>query len=132
MTTGAMIIGELLRADPNVTGRVRVEDIKAGRLPDDVTLPALLVRVVSTVERHPLRRGPLTRTTDRVAVTVRAESYRDQKEIMGLVRDCCAGLTGSIGGGLNVSILTAGAGPELDGPGNTFERTQDFRVSHDA
>lgn len=51
---------------------------------------------------------------------------------MKLVRDCCAGRTGNIGGGVNVSILTAGRGPELNGPGNTYERTADFRVSYDA
>ena len=41
-------------------------------------------------------------------------------------------LTGDIGGALRVSILTAGLGPSLNGPGNSFEQTQDFRVSWDA
>jgi len=29
-------------------------------------------------------------------------------------------------------VLTAGAGPELNGPGDSFERNQDFTVSYDA
>ena len=130
--TGVDIIGALLRESAAVQALVPAERIKAGRLPDDVALPALLVAVTSEMERQQLKRGATTRTTQRVSVTVRAASYRDQREAIHLVRDCCAGRTGDVGGGSRVSILTAGAGPDLDGPGNTFERTQDFRVSYDA
>lgn len=130
--TGADIIGTLLRADGDVLALVAIADIKGGRLPDDADLPALLVKVTTTVERQSLTRSALVRTVDRVSVTVRAETYEDQREAIRLVRACCAGRTGDIAGALSVSILTAGAGPELDGPGNTFERTQDFRVSFDA
>jgi hypothetical protein len=132
MTTGVDIVGTLLRQDTNVIAMVPAESIKAGRLPDDVQLPALLVKATSTVERQALKRGPTTRTIDRVSVTVRAASYREQRLVMRRVRACCAGLTGDIAGGIRVSILTAGTGPELDGPANTFERTQDFKVSYDA
>lgn len=130
--TGADIIGSLLRADDEVLDLVAIGNIKGGRLPDDVTLPALLVKVISTVERQALKRSALTRTVDRVAVTVRAANYQDQRLAMQLARKCCAGRTGDLAGALRVSILSAGTGPELDGPGNTFERTQDFRVSYDA
>lgn len=130
--TGADIIGLLLRADDDVLALVALADIKGGRLPDDSGLPALLVRVTSTIERQALKRSALTRTVDRVSVTVRAENYAQQRQALQLVRTCCAGLAGDIAGALRVSILTAGAGPDVDGPGNTFERTQDFRVSFDA
>ncbi len=130
--SGVDIIGTLLREDPDVLDLVPETNIKAGRLPDSVTLPALLVKATSTVERQTLKRGSTTRTIDRVSVTVRAASYRDQRLAMRLVTTCCAGRTGNVGGGVRVSILTAGTGPELDGPGNSFERTQDFRVSYDA
>lgn len=130
--TGADIVGALLRADPAVTALIAVPSIKLGKLPDGVTLPALLVRVVSSTEQQPLKRGEKTRTIDRVSVAVRAVSYRDQTLAMRLVRNCCAGKTGAVGGGENVSILTAGKGPDLNGPGNSFEQTQDFRVSFDA
>lgn len=130
--TGVDIIGTLLREDADVLNLVPETNIKAGRLPDAVSLPALLVKATSTVERQTLKRGPTTRTIDRVSVTVRAANYRDQRLAMRLVTTCCAGRTGDIGGALSVSILTAGKGPELDGPGNTFERTADFRVSYDA
>lgn len=130
--TGTEIIGALLLESVELTAIVAAPRIKAGRLPDGTSLPALLIRTVSSVEFQPLRRGNIVRTTDRVSVAVRASSYREQVQIMRLVRKCCAGRTGDIGGGVRVSILTAGTGPDVNGPGDTFEQTQDFRVSFDA
>jgi hypothetical protein len=127
--TGTRIIGALLRADQNVLGAVVTASIKAGRLPDSVTLPALLVRTVSNIERQPLKRAGWVRQTDRVSVAVRAENYDQKDAIIALVKACCAG---DIGGGIRVSITTAGLGADVNGPGDTFEQTQDFRVSFDA
>lgn len=140
--SGLEIIGGLLREDAallayfrtatGLPGLLSEDQIKGGKLPDDTVLPALLVKEESKVERQPLKRQAKTRTVDRVSVTVRATTHRDQRRVMDLVRDCCAGRTGNIGGSPNVSIGTVGTGPELNGPGDTFERTQDFRVSYDA
>jgi hypothetical protein len=130
--TGVDIVGALLRADAALTAIVPTDRIKAGGLPDGVALPALLLVLVSSVERQPLKRGAKVRTIDRVAATVCADSYREQRAIIALVKSICAGRTGNIGGGERVSILTAGTGPDLRGPASSFEQTQDFRVSHDA
>jgi len=130
--TGAEIIGALLRAYPALTAIVPATDIKGGRLPEGAVPPLLLVRVISLIDRHPLKRQGWERSTARIAVTVRAASYAQQGQIISIVRACCAGRTGNIGGGTRVAILTAGLGPDLDGPGNSFEQTQDFRVSFDA
>lgn len=130
--SGVDIIGELLRTDAEVTAFVPLDRIKAGRLPDGVALPALLVRTVSIVDRQPLKRVGWVRVVARVAVAVRAASYVDQEEAIRLVRRCCAGRTGDIGGGTRVSITTAGTGPDVSGPANSFEQTQDFKVSFDA
>lgn len=132
MTIGVNIVGELLRAAAPVVAVVPVERIKAGSLPENAELLALLLRTVSSVEVQKLVRGTYTRTTDRVAVTVRAASWREQVAVMQLVKTACAGRTGNIGGGLRVSILTAGLGPDVRGPANSFEQTLDFRVSYDA
>lgn len=132
MKTGLDVICTLLRESVDLTVVVPVERIKGGRLPDTIGLPALLVKETSTVERQTLKREGKTRTIDRVSVTVRAGNYRDQRVVMDLVTRCCAGRTGAIAGAIGVSIVTAGRGPELDGPGDTFERTQDFKVSYDA
>jgi hypothetical protein len=130
--TGVDIVGDLLRADATVLALVPAPRIKAGMLPDDIALPALLIRLVSSIERQPLRRGVSVRTVDRVAVTVRAASYREQRAVIAAARRCCAGRTGDLSGGLGVSILTAGAGPDVIGPASSFEQSQDFRVSYDA
>ena len=127
--TGADIIGVLLRAYDPLVQMVPAERIKAGSLGDNVALPALLVRTVSVVDRQSLKRIGAVRRTDRVSVTVRAASYRDQVEAIRLVRECCAGKTGDIAGASGVSILTAGTGPDLSGPANSFEQAQDFRTS---
>lgn len=130
--SGVTIIGALLEAHEPVTAVVSNERIKGGRLPDDTPLPALLVRSVSTVERHMLRRGSLVRTIERVSVTVRAVSYQQQDDILLLVARACAGKGGAIAGFERVSVLTAGTGPDVNGPGDSYEKTQDFRVSFDA
>ena len=129
--TGAEIVGTLLRGADAVTGKVAVADIKLGLLPDNAALPSLLIRTVSVVDRQPLKRVGWVRRVDRVSVTVRAGSYRDQVAIIGLVRHCLLGLTGDIGGGQNVSIQPAGTGPDLNGPASSFEQAQDLRVSFD-
>ncbi len=130
--TGVDIIGTLLHADEAMVAAIPPQQIKAGALPEKVVLPALLVRLVSNIERQMLKRGATVRTIDRISVTVRAVSYRDQVAAIGLVVKACAGRTGSIAGAANVSVLTTGRGPDARGPGNTFEQTQDFRVSFDA
>jgi hypothetical protein len=130
--SGVEIIGALLRAYEPLTALVLPASIKAGKLPDGVALPAILVRSVSVVDRQRLKREPLIRSEERVSVAVRAATYRDQKAAIRLIRACCAGLTGDFSGCFRVSILTAGTGPDVGGPANSFEQTQDFRVSFDA
>lgn len=130
--TGADVIGGLLRGDDDITAIVPADRIKAGRLPDGIELPAILVRVVSLVDRHPLKRSNVVRSVARISVTVRADSYRDQGAVIKRIRAICSGRVGDFGDAKRVSILTAGLGPDVNGPGNTFEQTQDFRVSFDA
>lgn len=129
---GAGIVGALLRSYAPLTGLVALSSIKRSRLPDSVKLPALVVAEVSQIERAPLVRGASVRTVDRVAVTGRFESDRQRTQIMQMVKDACAGKVGTIAGMMNVAIRPAGRGPDLDGPGDSFEKTQDFRVSYDA
>ncbi len=129
--TGVEIVGAVLRDHPALVERVPIERIKAGSLPDNIVLPALLLRTVSSIDRQWLKRGSVWRVTDRVSVAVRASSYADQIALIRIVKRLCGGLTGNIGGALRVSILTAGTGPDVGGPANSFEQTQDFRVSFD-
>lgn len=75
--------------------------------------------------------GPI-RFTERVAVAVRANSYAEQRAIMRAVRDACAGFVGTIVGLSAVTVRADGCGPDLRGPGGSFEQSQDFRVAFDA
>ncbi|MGR6329212.1 hypothetical protein ACU5AX_09110 [Sphingomonas sp. XXL09] len=129
--TGADIVGALLRDYAALVEEVPIERIKGGRLPANIALPALLVRTISSAERQRLRRGDTTRTNDRVSVTVRASSWDEQIRILDLVVEACADRTGSIEGATNYAVLTAGRGPDMDGPGDSFEQAQDFRASFD-
>ncbi|TXI87764.1 MAG: hypothetical protein E6Q40_04510 [Cupriavidus sp.] len=128
--TGVDIVGALLRARGALTAMVPIERIKAGALPEGIALPALLLRSISTVERQRLKRGATIRVTERVSVTVRAASYRDQVVVMAQVLPI-AGWTGDMAPARRISILSAGKGPDIRGPGNSFEQGQDFRVSYD-
>lgn len=129
--TGAEIIGELLRGYQPLIAVVPAAQIKGGRLPPGVALPALLVRTVSSKERSRLKRGATVRMDDRISVTVRARSYKEQGAILDLAVDACADRIGPIAGSERASVLTAGRGPDLSGPGDSYEQAQDFRVSFD-
>lgn len=129
--TGLEIVGAILEKHEPLLELVDVDSIKAGKLPDGVVLPALLLRTVSSIDRQFLKNSGFFRVIDRVSVAVRAASYEEQIAIIRIVKRCCGGLTGDIGGGLRVTILNAGTGPDLGGPANSFEQTHDFRVSFD-
>lgn len=130
--TGVDIVGALLLESADVLARVPEGNIKAGLLTEDVGLDALLVREISNVERLRLKRSGLVRYTDRVSVTVRARTYDGMDSIRKIVRRVCAGFTGSMEGATNIAITSAGSGPDLIGPGNTFEKAVDFMVTYEA
>lgn len=130
--SGVDILGALLTADAALTALVPADRIRGGALPEQVALPAVLVRSVSLVERPALNREAATRCTERVAVAVRAGSYAEQRAVMRAVRDACAGFVGAIAGCTAVAVRVDGRGPDLRGPGGAFEQSQDFRVGYDA
>lgn len=131
--SGAIVVGTVLRAAATVTAKVPPERIRTGRLSDGTGLPALLVRNVSQVERQPLKREGWVRQTWRVSVAVRANDYREQGAIIALLNAVCPGVKGDVrDDAKRVSILAAGIGPDVSGPGDSYEQTHDFRVSFDA
>lgn len=129
---GATIMGAVLLAYAPLLRLVAADNIKGGRLPEGQPLPAILVRTVSSVDTKRLRRERTRRCIDRVSVAVRAATWAEQRLIIQAVREAGADRVGPLGGGTNVSILLNGLGPDVDGPGNSYEQTQDFRVSYDA
>lgn len=131
--SGVDIIGALLLGSAEARAFAAEGSILSEFLPEDVVLPAFLVRSVSLTDRQPLRRGPMVHSSERIAVTVRARNYDEQRRGMKIVRSICGGFVAThLGDVTNVSVLTDGTGPDVIGPGNTSERTQDFRVSFNA
>lgn len=128
--TGADVVCERLRADGVLTAIVPVEKIKAGALPENIELPAILVLVVTSIDRETLAREGPTRFIDRIEVKVRATSYRQQRRIIGLIGKAVpVDYADAIAGAERVSILKAGRGPDLRGPGGSFDQSRDFRAS---
>lgn len=131
--SGALAVTQLLTDAPALANRDPAASIALGRADTGAGLSLLLVRTVSSVERQPLKRAGWVRRTERVSVAIRAASYREQKALLEIVNAVCVGPKGDVlSTARNVSILSAGVGPDVDGPGDSFEQTHDFRVSFDA
>ncbi|OWK32295.1 hypothetical protein [Sphingomonas mucosissima] len=131
--SGTDLITELLTKSASVIAAVPANRIKGGSLAPDIPLNALLIREVTSVDRQQLKQGAVVHTVERISVTVRAKSWRDQRAIIRLVRAACVGDRHiELPGITKVSVRTAGRGPDMTGPGQSFEQTQDFRVTFDA
>lgn len=129
---GVAIIDRRLRASTEILAMVPPERIKGGRF-DGAALPALLITSISVIDRHTLAQEAVVRSVERVAVTVRAVSYRDQRALIDIVKRVCPiDYLDVLEDAQRISIHTAGRGPELNGPADSFERKQDFRVTYDA
>ena len=129
--SGVDIVSALLQASDAVTAVVARSRIKNGMLAQDIALPAIVVREISLVERLKLRRTGRVRFVSRVQVTIRANTYREQKAILALVISAVAGRTGTIAGAAAVAVTNASAGPDLIGESGIFEQPQDFRVTYE-
>ena len=130
--SGAAIIAELLVEDPVFDTAADQDRLKEDRFPEGVGLPAYLIRTISGADRSRLTAGHFVRSTERVSVTVRAASAEDRRDEIARVRRACADKLGDIAGCFRVAVTTAGLGPSLLGPNDTFEQTLDFSVSFDA
>lgn len=130
--SGVFIIGTLLRGYAPLTAILPAAQIKGDRL-DLAEMRALLVRSMSLVERQSLTREEYTRTTERISVTARSDDPVDRDLLLRRARAACAGINlGALGEARSIAILTAGTGPDVDGPGGSYEKDQDFSVSYDA
>jgi hypothetical protein len=129
--SGVEIICTLLRRHGPLTAIVPAANIRGGSLGDGDL--GILVRSVSLIDFQTLVAETLTHSTERVSATIRATSYRDQRLAIRLIRAACKGVTNAaIGEATGIAVLTAGTGPDANGPGDTFEQAQDFRVSFNA
>lgn len=130
--TGVEIVGTLLRQYEPLAAEVPHRFIKAGALPDDAQMDALLIRSVSLTDRQFLKEGSLASVVERVSVTVRASSYARQKLLIRLVRQACRGFTGAMGDATEIAVRPNGQGPDVRGSDDSYQQAQDFRVAFTA
>jgi hypothetical protein len=111
---GAAVIGELLSGSPELLAIVPASRIKAGALPQGVTLPAVSVTSISGTDLNMLSSWRASAVvTERVQVTVLAANYRDKTTIIDLVRRACANKQGNFASVTEVSVLLDGTGPDF-------------------
>lgn len=109
--SGVAIIRSLLIDDPFVTKTVPKTKIMAGVIPINTVLPAISIRQISGVEWKMVKRSGSDMVTDRVQVTVLAEAYPKQKEILELIRAALLTVRDDVYGFDVDSIV-----PDIDGP----------------
>lgn len=130
--TGVEIVGTLLRAHAPLIAEVPKRFIKAGALPDNAEMDALLIRSISLTDAQFLKEGPLAQSFERVSVTIRASTYARQKLLLKLVRQACRGFTGAMGDASQIAVRPNGQGPDLRGADGSYQQAQDFRVAFTA
>jgi hypothetical protein len=127
---GVIAVRSLLVADTRVTALVPVARIASGMLPQGTDLPAISLMSVSSVDRNVPAPGSKRRVTERVQVTVLAQTYPEVKAILAAVRNAAADQMPAIDGLTDVTVHTDSAGPDfLDEETGIHMQSQDFRVA---
>ena len=128
---GVNVIGDLLRASADITAVVPAERIRAGALPQQTAIPAIVVESISLNDRNILQPGDTRMVRERVQVTVLAPNYRQKNDILRLVRKVCADRRANLSSQSDVVVLTDGAGPDFMADDASFwMQNQDFSVSY--
>lgn len=130
--TGVEIVGGLLHLHAPLVAVVPTRFIKAGALPDDAQMDALLIRSISLMDHQFLKEGAFASVVERVSVTIRASNYARQKLLVRLVRQACRGFTGDMGDATAIAVRPNGQGPDLRGADGSYQQAQDFRVAFTA
>jgi hypothetical protein len=100
-------------------------------LEQGITLPAILLSSVSTVDRNLMNPGVNRFVRERVQVTIFAKTRPSRKAVLAAVRKAAADKIGtSVSGLSNVTIHTDGAGPDFLGENDVRITTQDFAVTY--
>lgn len=126
------IVLALLNADAPMLVAVPTARIFAGVIPQGTPLPAVSVMEVSTVEQgHIDAQAPTTIVDSRVQVTVVADTYVAQKQLLGLVRKACNYERGLIKGLQVISVRRLSNGPDFNDPDAGFyTQSVDFLVTY--
>ena len=124
------VIRYLLANNTALNAVVQPNSIMAGIVPQGATLPAIEITHVSGVWNKEVSEQSKT-CRARVQITVIAQSYTQQKQIIDLARDAVPRTRGTIAGVSVDSILREPDGPDFrDDEVGLFMQTQDFIVTY--
>jgi len=127
--SGVSVIRALLVASSGLTDIVPATKIFAGVVPLKTAVPAISVGQVSGTENLTVKMATRPMRVERVQVTVEAASYKQQKEVLELVREACVRGSGNVNGVTLDSILPDGEGPDfMDHDTKVYFQSRDFIV----
>lgn len=135
MSDGVATILQLLAADSGVTALVPVgaspPRLAAGVIAQGALLPWLSVICIASTDRNIPSPGATRHVNDLVQVTCAVKTYPEIRSLMDAVRLACADKFPTVSGISNVTVHTAGAGPDgMDAQARYYMKTQDFRVRY--
>lgn len=128
--SGVNIVRYLLANNTSLLAQVPASRIKAGPLPEGITLPAIAVTQITGNRRSTVAMNETNKlVTERVQVTLIAKDYPAKKSIMRLMEAALPNTRGTVDG-INVdSIIPDAEGPDMDDPVTGFYiQTQDIIV----
>ena len=127
--SGVAIIRSILANNGNLVSAVTSDKIIAGVAPINTSLPVVTVTQISGIEYHLIKQVGVQLVSDRVQVTVLANSYVQQKQLLELVRSAVSSTRGTINGFPVDSIVRQIDGPDLysDDP-VMYEQSSDYIV----
>jgi hypothetical protein len=131
MMDGTAVILARLLGDADLLALVPADQIIGDELPAGIALDAISVTHVSGADREVLAPGATRHVEDRVQVSVAAATQPRKKAILRAVKTACADFVGSIAGLTNVTVRTAGTGPDFfDQQASIRFGSQDFIVGY--
>lgn len=129
--SGVVVVNSILRADAPVVALVPGARIARGFLPVGIALPAIVITSISDNERATVSMAEPDRiVAERIQVTAKAATHAQASAVIAAARDALGHQTGTVGGVSVVSILPAGAGPDLyEADGAIHTRSVDMMVT---
>ena len=112
--SGLTIVGALLDDHAPFGVAVPASNFDLWKLPQGAGLPNVVGTRVSRVEKQFLSAQTMRLVTERIQLTVRANSGEEREAITATIRDACREKTGTIAGFTNVAALLAGDGPDFE------------------
>lgn len=127
--SGVAIIRSILANNGNLVSAVTSDKIIAGTAPINTLLPVVTVTQISGIEYQLIKQIGVQLVSDRVQVTVLANSYVQQKQLLELVRASVQSTRGTVNGFAVDSIVRQIDGPDLysDDP-VMYEQSIDYIV----